>query len=160
MTEQATANVVRHSVTVPIDPDGAFRLFTEEIGTWWPSDSHKLSEGPITEVFEPREGGRWYELAEDGGQCTIGTVLVWEPPARFVLAWQLTPEWEHEPDLDRATQVEVTFVPEPDRGTRVTLEHRGFESYGEPGGGMRDSVGSEGGWPGLVHRYAEVAAAA
>jgi hypothetical protein len=36
MTEQATANVVRHSVTVPISAERAFRLFTEEIGTWWP----------------------------------------------------------------------------------------------------------------------------
>jgi uncharacterized protein YndB with AHSA1/START domain len=159
MTEQAMANAVRHSVTVPIPPERAFRLFTEELGTWWPQDSHTLSEGPITEVFETREGGRWYELAEDGGECTVGTIVVWEPPARFVLAWQLTPEWKFEPDLDRATQVEVTFEPEQDGGTRVILEHRGFEAYGEAGNGMRDSVGAEEGWPILMQRYAEAAAA-
>jgi hypothetical protein len=159
MTEQATGNVVRHSVTVPIPAERAFGLFTEEIGTWWPKDSHSLSDGPFTEVFETRQGGRWYELGEDGTECTVGTVLVWDPPARFVLAWQLTPEWKFEPDLDRATQVEVTFETEPDDATRVTLEHRGFESYGEPGDNMRHEVGAEGGWPQLMKLYAEAAAA-
>jgi uncharacterized protein YndB with AHSA1/START domain len=159
MTEQAMANAVRHSVTVPIDPERAFRLFTEEIGTWWPKDSHSLTDGPFTEVFETREGGRWYELAEDGGECTVGTMVVWEPPARFVMAWQLTPKWEFEPDIDRATQVEVTFEPEAGGGTRVTLEHRGFETYGEPGNEMREQVGGEGGWPALMKLYAETAAA-
>jgi uncharacterized protein YndB with AHSA1/START domain len=159
MTEQATANVVRQTVSVPIPAERAFRLFTEEIGTWWPKDSHSLSDGPFTEVFETRQGGRWYERGEDGSECTVGTILVWEPPARFVMAWQLTPEWKFEPDLDQATQVEVTFEPEADGATRVTLEHRGFESYGEPGAGMRESVGGEEGWPVLMKLYAEAAAA-
>jgi hypothetical protein len=157
MTEQATANVVRHSVSVPIARERAFRLFTEEIGSWWPTDTHTLSEGPITEVFEPRRGGRWYELAEDGQECTVATMLVWEPPRRFVMAWQLTPEWKFEPDLDRATQVEVTFENDAEDSTRVTLEHRGFEAYGEPGGEMRESVGGREGWPVIIERYAEVA---
>jgi uncharacterized protein YndB with AHSA1/START domain len=89
----------------------------------------------------------------------VATMVVWEPPARFVMAWQLTPQWEFEPDLDRATQVEVTFDAQAEGGTRVTLEHRGFEAYGEPGGEMRQAVGGEEGWPVLMERYAEVAAA-
>jgi Activator of Hsp90 ATPase homolog 1-like protein len=157
MTEQATAKVVRHSVTVPIQPERAFRLFTEEIGSWWPQDTHKLSDGPVTEVFEARQGGRWYELAEDGSECTVATMVVWEPPGRLVMAWQLTPEWVFEPDLERATQVEVTFEPASGGGTHVTLEHRGFEAYGTPGDEMRESVGGEEGWPVIMHRYAEVA---
>jgi uncharacterized protein YndB with AHSA1/START domain len=157
MTEQATANVVRHTVTVPITPERAFRLFTEELESWWPMDTHTLGEGPVTEVFETREGGRWYELAEDGSECTVATMLVWQPPRRLVMAWQLTPEWSFEPDLERATQVEVTFH-EAGAGTRVTLEHRGFEAYGEAGTGMRDSVGGEEGWPVIMRRYEQAAA--
>jgi uncharacterized protein YndB with AHSA1/START domain len=157
MTEQATANAVRHTLTVPIAPDRAFRLFTEEIGSWWPADTHTLSDGPFTEVFETREGGRWYELAEDGTESTVATMIVWEPPHRLVMAWQLTPEWKFEPDLERATQVEVSFQ-EEGAGTRVTLEHRGFEAYGEAGTGMREEVSGEQGWPVLMKRYAEAAA--
>jgi uncharacterized protein YndB with AHSA1/START domain len=156
MTEQATTEAVRHSVTVPIDRERAFRLFTEEIGSWWPSEGYKISEGPITEVFEPRRGGRWYELAEDGTQCTVGTILEWEPPSRFLMTWQLTPDWALEDDLDRATKVEVRFEDE-EGGTRVSLEHRGFEAYGESGAKMRGEVGGEGGWPALMKLYAEEA---
>jgi uncharacterized protein YndB with AHSA1/START domain len=157
MTEQATTSAVRHSVSVPIERERAFKLFTEDIGTWWPSEDYKISEGPITEVFEPREGGRWYELAEDGSECTVSTILVWEPPARLVMTWQLTPEWNFEPDLERATKVEVLFEDEEGGGTRLTLEHRGFEAYGESGAKMRGEVGGEGGWPALMKHYAEEA---
>jgi uncharacterized protein YndB with AHSA1/START domain len=157
MTEQATTTAVHHSVTVPIDRDRAFKLFTEEIGSWWPSEGYKISEGPITEVFEARRGGRWYELAEDGSECTVGTILEWEPPSRFLMTWQLTPAWAFEPDLERATKVEVLFE-EAGGGTRVSLEHRGFEAYGEEGAQMRGEVGGEGGWPTLMRIYAEEAA--
>jgi uncharacterized protein YndB with AHSA1/START domain len=157
MTEQATTEAVRHSVTVPIDRERAFKLFTEEIGSWWPSEDYKIAEGPITEMFEPREGGRWYELAEDGGEHTVGTVLAWEPPSRLVMAWQLTPEWSFEPDLDRATKVEVLFEEQEDGATRVTLEHRGFEVYGDSGAEMRGHVGGEGGWAALLDLYARAA---
>jgi hypothetical protein len=47
----------------------------------------------------------------------------------------------------------VTFAAEDD-GTRVTLEHRGFEVWGEKGAAMRDSVSSDGGWRGLLEGYA------
>ena len=158
MTEQTTANVVRKDVTVPLSPERAFRLFTEEIGSWWPSDTHKLSEGPVAEVFEPREGGRWYERAEDGSECTVATVLMWEPPNRFIMAWQLDPEWNFEPDVYRATKVEVTFEVEDEESTRVTLEHRGFETYGEGGARMHGEVSGKGGWGDLLGLYAEHAA--
>jgi uncharacterized protein YndB with AHSA1/START domain len=156
MTEQATTSAVRHQVSVPIDPERAFRLFTEEIGSWWPSDTHTISEGPITEVFEAREGGRWYERGEDGSECTVATMLVCEPPRRLVMAWQLTPDWKFEADLDRATHVQVDFEAEGD-GTRVTLEHRGFEAYGEAGARMRAEVEGEGGWPALLQLYEKAA---
>jgi uncharacterized protein YndB with AHSA1/START domain len=157
MTEQATTSAVRHEVTVPIDSERAFKLFTEEIGAWWPSEDYKILDCPVTEVFEPREGGRWYERGEDGSEFTVGTILVWEPPARFVMTWQLTPDWQPETDLERATKVEVRFEEEEGGGTRVSLEHRGFEAYGESGAKMRGEVGSEGGWPALMKLYEEEA---
>jgi hypothetical protein len=42
-------------------------------------------------------------------------------------------------------------------GTRVTLEHRGFEVHGEAGAGMRESVGGEGGWSSLLATYRDSA---
>jgi uncharacterized protein YndB with AHSA1/START domain len=71
--------------------------------------------------------------------------------------WHLDPDWKFDPDPATATEVEVTFERTGD-GTLVTVEHRGFGVHGAPGGEMRDSVDSSGGWPELLERYAARAA--
>jgi uncharacterized protein YndB with AHSA1/START domain len=152
-----TMEAVTHSVLVPLDPDGAFELFTDRFADWWPKDSHHISEADAADVvLEPREGGRWYERDDDGGECEWGYVKEIHRPERIVFAWQLTPKWKFDPDRAKATEVEVTFIAEED-GTRVTLVHRGFEVHGEAGAGMRDSVSSEGGWPELLQLYRDAA---
>ena len=85
-----------------------------------------------------------------GGRC-----IVWEPPKRLVLAWQITHEWGYEPDLAKASEVEVRFTPEPDGTTRVDLEHRHFERHGPGAESIRTAVSSEGGWGMLLALFAK-----
>ncbi len=143
-----TTDAVTHSVLVPLAPDAAFRLFTERFGEWWPADGHHILDGDDVEVFlDAREGGRWHERRQDGAEYDWGFVKEVEPPGRILIAWHLTPDWEFDPDPAKATEVEVTFAAEGE-GTRVTLEHRGFEVHGEKAGEMRSSLDS--GWPSLL----------
>lgn len=143
---------VRKSIRVAAPPDRAFDVFTAGIGRWWPK-SHKIGPADLDRpIMEPREGGRWYERDVDGTECDIGKVLVWDPPARLVLAWQLGPEWKFDPEL--ITEVEVTFTPDGD-GTRVDLEHRNLERMGERASAVREAVGGPGGWGGLLELYAQ-----
>ena len=149
---------VRRSVFVQAPPERAFQVFTEGFATWWPA-SHSIVEGGYaTAIIEPAEGGRWYERGQTGAECDWGRVLAYEPPARLLLSWQLDGEFELDPDESRASQVEVTFTPEGD-GTRVELVHSGFERRGEGGGEVAKGVSGEGGWSGLLARYAEAAQA-
>src|SRR3954470_18247326 len=149
-----TTDAVTHSVLVPLAPDKAFGLFADRFGEWWPKDSHHIADADAAEVFlEPREGGRWYERAEDGAECEWGRVLEVDRPNRILLAWHLTPEWRYDPDPATATQVEVTFIAEEPATTRVTLTHSGFEVHGEPGAAMRESVGGDGGWAAPMELY-------
>jgi uncharacterized protein YndB with AHSA1/START domain len=144
---------VRKSIRVAAPADRAFEVFTAGIGRWWPK-SHKIGPADLDRpIIEPREGGRWYERDVDGTECDIGKVLVWDPPARLVLAWQLTPDWKFDSDL--ITEVEVTFTPDGD-GTRVDLEHRNLERMGERAPAVRESVDGPGGWGGLLELYAQV----
>ena len=153
-----TTEAVTHSVLVPLEPGAAFELFTDRFSDWWPRDSHHIADADAADVFlEPREGGRWYERAEDGAECEWGQVLEVDRPNRILLAWQLTPEWKFDPDTEKATQVEVSFIAEERGTTRVTLEHRGFEVHGEAGAAMRESVGGEGGWASLMELYKNAA---
>ena len=108
-------------------------------------------------VMETRLGGRWYELAEDGSQATVGKIIVWEPPQRFVMTWEINSQWK--PDSTVGSEVEVRFIADGANATRVEVEHRKFEQMGAEGGAsMRKDV--DGGWPGLLERFKTEAEAA
>jgi uncharacterized protein YndB with AHSA1/START domain len=153
-----TTDAVTQSVLVPLAPGAAFELFTDRFSEWWPTDSHHILEDAegVEALLEARAGGRWFERAGDGRECDWGRVLELDRPSRILLAWQLTPQWKFDPDMENATQVEVTFEPDGD-GTRVTLEHRGFDVHGEAGAAMRESVSAEGGWAQLMELYRNAA---
>jgi uncharacterized protein YndB with AHSA1/START domain len=88
----------------------------------------------------------------DGSECEIGKVLVWEPPARLVLAWQLTHDWKFDPNL--ITEVEVQFIAEGANATRVDLEHGNLERFGAQADAVRAIYDSPSGWPGLLEAFA------
>jgi uncharacterized protein YndB with AHSA1/START domain len=156
--QQQTAGVaVRQSVVVDAPQDRAFAVFTEGMTSWWPLDSHTIGEKPaVAAVIEQRAGGRWFERAGDGTECDWGRVLEWDPPHRVLLSWEITCDWRH--DAGVRTEVEVRFHAEDDGRTRVDLEHRGLESYADRAEEMRGIFDSDGGWRGLLQRFAGAAA--
>lgn len=154
MSRTITIAPVRKSVRVSTSAEHAFEVFTSGLSRWWPT-THTVGAPPMKQaVLEPRLGGRWYELSEDGSQAEVGKVLVWEPPTRLVVGWRLNSKWR--PDLSTESIVEVTFTPAEPGVILVELEHRDFEVLGAEGGAsLRKDV--DGGWPGLlVHFAAEV----
>jgi uncharacterized protein YndB with AHSA1/START domain len=155
---QVAEQTVQRSITVEASQERAFRVFTEGMSSWWPLDTHHIGKADAEAVvIEPREGGRCYERGVDGSECDWGTVLAWEPPSRYVMAWQLTPEWTYDPDLSKASEVEVLFIEEGPTTTRVELEHRGFDRTGEAGAQVREAVSGEGGWGSLLQLYSAAA---
>jgi uncharacterized protein YndB with AHSA1/START domain len=144
---------VRKSITVKADVVRAFEVFTGGIGHWWPR-SHFIGSSPQKDVvMEPRAGGRWYEIGEDGSHCNWGKVLAWEPPARLVLAWQISADWKYDPDL--ITEVEVRFTALSEGETRVDLEHRNLERFGDKIETIRAQIDSPNGWTAIFKLYAE-----
>ena len=144
---------VRKSVTVRASQEQAFNVFTEGFDTWWPR-GHHIGKSPLKKaVIEGWVGGRCYSAQEDGTDCPWGSILVWEPPKRFVFAWQINGDWTYQPDLAQSSEVEIRFTAEADGMTRVDLEHRNFERHGAGAEAMRTGVGSDGGWGGLLLLY-------
>jgi uncharacterized protein YndB with AHSA1/START domain len=151
---QATHEAVRRAITVQAPAEKAFRFFTERFDSWWPR-SHKIGGADLQEaIIEPRQGGRWYERDADGSTCDWGEVLAWDPPHRLVLSWQIGGDWRLDADKSHASEIEVTFTPEGD-ATRVQIEHRHFERHGATADALREAVGGEGGWNGLLKLYEE-----
>lgn len=145
---------VLKSIRVRATPEKAFRVFTSEMDSWWPRTHHIGSSPMKLIVVEPRVGGSIYTDQEDGTACPWASVLVWDPPHRFVMAWQVSPSWQYEPDLTRCSEVELRFTPTDDGTTLVELEHRNLERHGGGCDKMRESVNAEGGWNGLLALFA------
>lgn len=155
MNRTITPAPVRKSVRVGVPPGRAFEVFTAGVGRWWPKTHHIGASDLDSHVIEPRAGGRWYERGVDGMECEVGRVLVWEPPARLVLCWQITPDWKFDPDL--MTEVEVRFIPDGANATRVELEHRDMDRFGDRAGAFREQIDSPEGWGGLLQLFVQSA---
>lgn len=146
---------VRKEIVVEAPQARAFEVFTAGMNRWWPRQHH-IGKSPMKEIIvEPRVGGRWYSVCEDGSQCDIGKVQAWDPPGRLLLAWQISGEWQFDPAF--VTDVEVTFTAEGPKRTRVVLEHRDLERFGKKAEEIRKSIGDEGGWPHILVEFARVA---
>jgi hypothetical protein len=146
-TTEALADIHKE-ITVAVPVEEAFETFTRGIGSWWPRGSHTIFKDRLEEiVFEERAGGRVFERSADGEEGDWADVLAWEPPTRFVLRWRVNPE-------RGATEVEVRFAAEGG-GTRVELDHRGWDTTGDPQG----RAGYQKGWDYVLGQFTDAAQA-
>ncbi|VIO80864.1 SRPBCC family protein [Bradyrhizobium ivorense] len=144
---------VRKVMNVEAPPQVAWRVFTEQMGNWWPLAHYKIGKASAVDaIMEPRVGGRWYERGDDGSTCQWGSVLAWEAPSRLVLSWDITADWQYDPDLK--TEIEVRFIADGNDATRVELEHRKLDRYGTRAAEMRRIFDTEGDWGRLLAMFA------
>ena len=137
---------IQKSIHVKRPVAAAFHHFTADLGKWWPlQEGFSFDRARAHEILlEPRVEGRFFERYRDGAERDVGRVTAWEPPARVVFTWK-------QPGWDAETEVEVRFLAEGD-GTRVELEHRGWEAAGDAARRAFESYG--GGWALILSRYA------
>lgn len=150
MNEATAITAVRKSVRVKAPIERAFDVFTSGLTRWWPH-SHGVGKKPIQKVMmEPRLGGRWLEISEDGTATAVATITHWQPPLRLIMVWQVNAQWK--PDATMKSEVDVRFSADGADATLVELVHHKFETMGaEAGASMRKDV--DGGWPGLLERF-------
>ncbi len=142
-TTEALA-AINKTITVDASVETAFDTFTRRMGSWWPTKTHSIFEDKVQDVvFDERTGGRVYERAADGEEADWADVLAWEPPTRVVLRWRVNPE-------RGPTEVEVRFTPE-NGGTRIDLEHRGWDQIGDAEG----RAGYDPGWDFVLGNYVD-----
>jgi len=144
MSTPTTAAPLLRTVTVAVPVERAFEVFTRRVGDWWPLSTHGCFEEEGGSVSF--ESDRLVERSKTGEEAAWGEVLAWEPPTRIAFTWH--PGYA---DGDAMTEVEVRFRAEGD-GTRVALEHRGWDAIGEAARKSRE--GYAGGWDLALARYA------
>lgn len=146
MNSTLALDAVRKTVTVDCTVEEAFRIFTADAQSWWPTDTHSIHGDTVKEVvFEEREGGEVYEVSQSDEKGHWATVVTWDPPTRLVLAWNIL-------GADPlATEVEVRFTA-AGAHTRVELEHRGWEAIAD---GVEKRASYDTGWDYVLGKYVD-----
>jgi uncharacterized glyoxalase superfamily protein PhnB len=78
---------VSSQVEVAVDPQTAFRAFTEEMNLWWvrgPINFYDAARA-VAKVCEPGVGGRILEIYPGDDALEVARITAWEPGVR--LAW-------------------------------------------------------------------------
>jgi hypothetical protein len=102
---------VRKSIRVNAPIARAFDVFTSGLTHWWPT-SIGVGKTPREKVLMvPRLNGRWLEIAADGTETIVATIVHWEPPRRVVLHWHVNSQMQA--DMTMKSEVDVRFLPAP-----------------------------------------------
>ena len=156
MMETGDATSVKHGVIVEAPIERAFAVFTGQVGSFKPPEHNLLGVEIAETVFEPHVGGYLFDRGIDGSECRWARVLIYEPPHRVVLSWNISPRWQLETDPANASEWEARFVEEAPGRTRVEIEHRHLDRHGDGWQGVREGVDGERGWPLYLQRYASL----
>jgi uncharacterized protein YndB with AHSA1/START domain len=138
------------SFDVDCSAEHAFNTWTSGIATWWPADHTVTGRAGITVVMQSGVGGRIYERTPEGVEHDWGEVTVWSPPARLAYLWHLRR------DRSDATEVEIRFVAKDSGGTRIEIEHHGWERLGRAADQWREQ--NRVGWETLLPYFQAVIA--
>lgn len=126
-TEANNLDPVVKTRVVALDPEGAFRLFTEQMDAWWPMTTHSVGGDPGASIeFGTAAGQAVTEITPAGVRHRWAKLLQLDAPRRVVLAWHPGG------DASRATQLDVRFADSSD-GTQLRLHHSGWERLGDQG---------------------------
>jgi uncharacterized protein YndB with AHSA1/START domain len=113
------------ALRIAAPPETVFDAFTDDIALWWRPNS-LFSFTPRSPGVMAFEDGRLVERLPTGKVFEVGQVRAWERGSRLVFGWR---QAAFTPEMD--TEVEVRFEA-VEEGTRVTVEHRGWDSVPAP----------------------------
>ena len=132
------------TIEVPCGQEKAFKVFVEEMGSWWPLDKRAMSlmqgdgKPAKTVQVEAKLGGRIVEIGQDDTEFHWGTFTSYDPHDSLAMDFHmgLPPE--------QASLVEVRFTALAEDRTRVELTQSNWEAFGDMAEMMRKGYGS--GW--------------
>lgn len=139
---------IKKELLIAAGQESCFKVFTQKMDLWWPKTHHVGKCAMVEMVLEQGQGGRWYSKHEDGSEVNVGTVLSWNPYDLLVLNWQIDANFQYDPGI--TTEIEVQFIAEGPKTTRVLMEHKDLNRLGE-GGKAIESMDE--GWGMILNLY-------
>ena len=141
----SSLGAIRRETLVDADPDLAFRVFTEQIGSWWPVAEHSVHGDGGTVTFDGKE---IVEVSADGHRVVWGSVTDWRPGEQVAFTWHPST------GPDRPSHVTVNFTPTNGQ-TLVSLVHDGWEVFADPADARAEY---DEGWPKVLASFGDYVA--
>ena len=136
------------TIEVPCSQEKAFKVFVNEMGTWWPLDKRSMSMKsgkPAKSLrIEPKQGGKIVEIGHDDTEHLWGTIKSYDPYNSITLDFHMGLPAEN------ASLVEVRFTALQQERTRVELTQSNWEAFGDMAEMLRGFYGS--GWVVIFER--------
>ena len=130
------------TIEVPCSQERAFRVFVNDMGSWWPLDKRSvsmISGKPAKSLrIEPKLGGKIVEIGHDDTEHLWGTIKSYAPPDALSMDFHIGMPPEN------ASLVELRFTALDSDRTRVELTQSNWEAFGDMAEMMRGGYGS--GW--------------
>lgn len=138
------------TIEVPCGQEKAFRVFVDDMPSWWPLDKRSMSMhsgNPAKSLrVEARQGGQIVETGHDDTEHLWGTIRSYDPHEYVSMDFHMGMPPE------TASLVEVTFTVIDDERTRVELKQSNWEAFGDMAEMMRGGYGSS--WGIILEPYA------
>jgi hypothetical protein len=74
LRSSATGFSLEHEIVLPLSPDEAYDVITGDISGWW---DHTFSENAKALYIEPRPGGCFCEVFDDGGDGVVHATVTY-----------------------------------------------------------------------------------
>ena len=148
---------IRREFSLGVSAEQAFDIFVNKLSSWWPAEYTWAQDKLEAIAIEPYEGGRCFEVSEDGFRCDWGTVVKIDPPKQVIFKWQISPQRVPVPDPEKASDVELRFSANG-AVTRLEFEHRDFDRHGEGYEDYQTVMDSEQGWDYILGCYSSALA--
>ncbi len=133
------------TIEVPCSQEAAFRVFVNEMDSWWPLDSFTVSaiggQAAKSIRVEPKQGGKIVEIGPDDAEHLWGTIKSYDPYSFVSMDFHIPQPGEQ---VASRSLVEVRFIALGEEQTRVELTQSNWEAFGERAADMRGGYG--GGW--------------
>jgi len=143
-----------NTIEVPCGQEEAFRIFVNEMGSWWPLHKRSMSLKAVGKPakslqVDPQLGGKIVEIGPDGTEYHWGTIKAIDPSDSVAMDFHMGMP------PAQASLVEVTLVALAVDRTRVTLTQSNWEGFGVMAEMLRTHYG-----PGWVIIFEEAYGAA
>ncbi len=129
-------------IEVPCSQEKAFKVFVNDMGSWWPLDKRAMSlkDGQQAKSLhvEAKSGGRIVEIGQNGTEYFWGSFKAFNPYESVSMNFHMGMPPEN------ASLVEVQFTALGVERTRVQLTQSNWEAFGDMAEMLRSHYGP--GW--------------